>query len=229
MEDSNRPVSSRLPGAVAIGVLVAVGAYVSMFLLAPSARPRLATEDGVIEAATAALFLGAAAVGSVGVLRTGATRIHWLIPLVGLLGFLDEMRFGARIFGFSPPSVNEVEVDSFHDVLTVADRLASDLGLTRGRVALLALAVALVVTAYLFKSDRLKRIPTWLAEHRPIALMLGALGLIMAGVVLDQLGSTSTIVFAEETVEFAASGLVAIAATDIICQDDAVSSVDRLG
>jgi len=145
-----------MPGAVAIGVVVAVGAYVSMFLLMPSARPRLATEDGVIEAATAVLFLGAAAVGSVGVLRSGATRIHSLIPIVGLLGFLDEMRFGARIFGFSPPSVNEVEVDSFHDVLTVADRLASDLGL------------------------------------------------IMAGVVLDQLGSTSTIVFAEETVELAA-------------------------
>ena len=100
-----------MPGAVAIGVLVAVGAYVSMFLLMPSVRPRLATEDGVIEAATAVLFLGAAVIGSVGMLRTGATQIHWLIPIVGLL---------------------------------------------------------------------------------------------MAGVVFDQLGSTSTIVFAEETVEFAA-------------------------
>jgi len=76
VEDSNRPVSSRLPGAVAIGVVVAVGAYVSMFLLVPSARQRLATEDGVIEAATAVLFLGAAVIGSVGMLRSGATRIH---------------------------------------------------------------------------------------------------------------------------------------------------------
>jgi len=138
------------------------------------------------------------------------------------------MRFCARVFGFSPPSVNEVEVDSFHDVLTVADRLAGDLGLTRGRVALSALAVVLVATAYLFKSGRLKRTSTWLVEHRPIALMLGALGLIMAGVVLDQLGSTSTIIFAEETVEFAGSGMVAVATTALICRDVAVSSVDRL-
>ncbi len=218
MADSRRPIANRLPGAVAIGVAVAVAVYAISFAIAPSVRRRLAVEDGIIETTTAVVFLAAAIVGVIGMRRSLAHRAHWLIPLAGLLGFLDEMRFGARAFDITLPSVSGIEIDNLHAMLLVADHRASALGLSHGRIALLAGVAALGAIGFLLRGRKLQRIPHWLAGHCPVSLMLGALALLAAGFGFDQLGSTPALLFAEESCEFAASGLVLVAATCLLAE-----------
>ena len=161
---------TRLPGTVAIGVAVALGVYVMAFFVLASSHDRLVEEDGIIETTTALVFLGAALIGTIAMLTTGARRLYWLVPAFGLFGFLDEMSFGARIFGFPLPVIDGLEVDSFHDVFDLADRLAGDLGISRTMIALLLVSVAALAVTYLLKTGRIRRIPAWFSHHRPILL-----------------------------------------------------------
>jgi hypothetical protein len=220
-----RLIVTRLPGAVAVGVAVAVAVYALSFWSAPSVRGRLAVEDGIIETTTALVFLGAAIIGTLGMLRSPHRGIHWLVPVVGLLGFADEIRFGARIWGVTLPTVSGVEIDNFHAVLLVADRRMGSLGLTHPRMAVAAGIAALGVIAVLIRTKRLRRVLPWLTAHPPMALMLGALGLLAAGFGFDQLGSRPTLLFLEETCEFAASGLVAVAAACLLEETPAAAIV----
>lgn len=227
--DRWRAIATRLPGAVAVGVVVAAAVYALAFWLAPSVRLRLVVEDGIIETTTGLVFLAAAIVGTTGLLRAPSRGIHRLIPLVGLFGFLDEMRLGARVFGFTLPTVSGVEIDNFHAVLLIADRRLAGLGLTHHRIALAAGIAALGAIAILIRTGRKVRLPLWLTADPPVALMLGGLGLLAAGFMFDQLGSRPALLFLEETCEFGASGLVAVAAACLLDRGDARPEGDPPG
>lgn len=98
-------------------------------LLAPLGWPRLRGplfgEDRLVETVTALCFLGAFAAG---------TALAWRIapgrrPLVataaglGLIGFLDEVSFGARMFGWTMPAMpGGGEFDGAHDVVVLTWR-----------------------------------------------------------------------------------------------------------
>ena len=203
------------PAAIALAVAVAVCVYALAFAIVPSARERLIVEDGIIETTTALVFVAAAVIGVAALWRSRRRARWWLIPALGLLGFLDEMSFGARIFGFPLPVIDGMEVDSFHDAFDLADRFAGDLGLSRTMIAAFLAAAALAAGAYLLRTGRMRRIPAWLAAHRPLAIAAAAVGLLLAGIALDLLASGDLAVFAEETAEFGAAGLVAMAAADL--------------
>lgn len=205
-----------LSAAVAVGTAVAVAVYALAYALLPRSRETLITEDGIIETTTALVFLAAALAGAVAMVRRKPPARFWLVPAFGLFGFLDEMSFGARIFGYPLPVIDGMEVDSFHDLFDLADRFAGDLGVSRTAIAAVLAAGCLVLGAFLMRSRRLSRVAQWMSAHRPIALLGGAVGLLLAGIALDLLGTTDLTTFAEETAEFAASGLVAVAAADLI-------------
>jgi hypothetical protein len=198
---------------------VALAVYALAFAIMPSARDRLVTEDGIIETTTAMAFLGAAILGLYAVVTSGARRLYWLIPAFGLFGFLDEMSFGARLFGFPLPVIDGLEIDSFHDIFDLADRAAGDLGVSRTQIAAVLVVAAVAVAVYLVRSGRMRVIPSWLTRHRPILLSAMALGLLLVAIGLDLIGSSTVARFAEETAEFAAAGLVAVAAADIARSD----------
>ena len=162
--------------------------------------------------------LAAAIVGTIAMLRTGAPRINWLIPGFGFLGFLDEMRLGSTFLPFAPPVIDGIEVDSLHDVLVVGDRFLADLGVTRIQVVLaMGLVIAVAIVLLLWKAG-LRSVPTWLAAHRPLTIAAGGAALVLVGLWLDQIGTTRTMRFAEETTEFAAAGLVLVAATALLTE-----------
>ncbi|MCJ7725009.1 MAG: hypothetical protein MUP76_01270 [Acidimicrobiia bacterium] len=218
MTSSRRTAPHRLPGAVAIGLAVAVAVYAAAFVAVPSARHRLAIEDGIIETTTALVFMGSAVFGTIGMLTGRHRPVYWVIPVAGLLGFLDEMRFGGRIFGYSLPGIDGREIDSLHDLLAAAMQV---LGVTRTHLAVIAAVAGAAGVGLLLTGRRLRRLPAWVATHRPLALMAGALAMLAVGFAFDQLGSTTAALFAEETSEFAASGLVAMAAADLLVPAEA--------
>lgn len=89
----------------------------------PALTQRLLSEDGLVENATAASFLLASGL-AVAILResTGHRAFLWTIVALGLLGFLDEISFGERLFGLTMPSVAGMKVDAVHDFFALAIR-----------------------------------------------------------------------------------------------------------
>lgn len=194
-----------------IVVAAAVVICAAAVLAVPGSREALLEEDGPIESATAILYLVAVVFG-VRMARRSGDRILWVVPLFALAGFLDEVSFGTRLFGLSTPTILDVEFDSLHDVVDVADHALAAAGIGRTAAAVAVMTFGALVVALLVATGQALRIVAWL-RHRPqITKLLVALGLLGVAVILDQIATTNTVRFAEETLEFAAAGLVLHAA-----------------
>jgi hypothetical protein len=141
------------------------GAITVALVLAARATPPpddwLIAEDGVLETASAALFLLAAWLAAAGLARApeGAHRALWVVAPLALLGFLDEISFGARLFGWTMPALEGGgEFDGAHDVAIVLHRRASAFFAARPAVAVtVALAAAATALAVLWAVRR----PVW--------------------------------------------------------------------
>jgi hypothetical protein len=118
---------SRHPLAVLLLVIAGDTALVILYAFGP--RAPIFGEDRGIEMATALLFLAAFVFGLLSMRRPGQRDYPVLLPAVaglGLLGFLDEISFGARLFGWSMPQMVEGgEFDGAHDLVILAYRLVS--------------------------------------------------------------------------------------------------------
>lgn len=107
-------------------LLVAVGDVALIAVYALGWRAPIFGEDRALEMTTAFLFLAAFVVGLLSLLRLGARRYPVLLPAgtgLGLLGFLDEISFGARYFGWSMPEMSGGgQFDGAHDLVILTYR-----------------------------------------------------------------------------------------------------------
>jgi hypothetical protein len=101
-----------------------------LHVLAPRLRGPLFGEDRIVETATALLFLAAFIVGFAFLIAHGSRRYRVLLLIassLGLLGFLDEISFGARLFGWSMPEMaGGGEFDGAHDLVILTYRLGAE-------------------------------------------------------------------------------------------------------
>lgn len=97
-----------------------------LYLAVPTTRPLIFEEDGLVETASALLFLLAFAIGVVRIVRHGLTPYSLLLPvatILGLMGFLDEISFGAPWFGWQMPAMpGGGEFDGIHDIFVLIYR-----------------------------------------------------------------------------------------------------------
>ena len=104
-------------------VLVNAAGLVAYFSVAESdpLRDFLVDEDRLIESLSAAVFflafLGGAVLLVRGVRRRFDRRWLMLVTSLGLLGFLDELSYGERIFGLKMPKIAKIKLDAAHDVI----------------------------------------------------------------------------------------------------------------
>jgi len=113
-------------------------------LVWPEARFYVRREDSVVENATAGLFLLAAVLAARYLARGGAPPLPTgMFGVVGLLGFLDELSFGERVFRLEMPTVIGVKVDGVHDLAYVS-YLAVYRSPWSERIAIAGAAVALL-------------------------------------------------------------------------------------
>jgi hypothetical protein len=92
-----------------------------LYLLAPRLRGPLFGEDRLVETITALFFLAAFIIG-VAFLIAHRSRRYRVLQLIAsslaLLGFLDEISFGARLFGWSMPEMlGGGQFDGAHDLV----------------------------------------------------------------------------------------------------------------
>jgi hypothetical protein len=117
---------SRHPFAMIL--LVTAGDAALLVLYAFGPRALIFGEDRGVEMATALLFLAAFVTGTFHLCRSRPRDYPILLPVaavLGLIGFLDETSFGARIFGWSMPAMADGgEFDGAHDLVILIYRLA---------------------------------------------------------------------------------------------------------
>lgn len=110
-------------------------------------------EDRIVEWATALVFLGAAAAALWGLFaqrRSAPLKRQLalgLIGSIGLLGFLDELSFGERLFDLPPFLIAGVKIDGAHDLIDLLNTLRRDMlgsmpGAVKAIVGLAAVAAA---------------------------------------------------------------------------------------
>ena len=81
-------------------------------------------EDGLLEHLSAGICFATFIFGIVLILRNCRYKKMLAgVSFVSLLGFLDEISFGGRIFKIKYPHIFGVRIDGIHDFLTVAKRL----------------------------------------------------------------------------------------------------------
>ncbi len=121
----------------ALAVLDTLGAY-ALWVWLPARRHSLLTEDDFVENLTALCFSGTFLAGLVFALRARdgvGGKTFALLAALGLVGALDEVSFGERLFEWSMPVVAGVKLDAVHDVLYLAYVLVGDWMRTQGHLA----------------------------------------------------------------------------------------------
>ncbi|MBU2612070.1 MAG: hypothetical protein KJ606_14170 [Chloroflexi bacterium] len=162
-------------------------AYILYFQRA-DLRGLLELEDNLLENLTALCFLAAGVLAAYLALREKTNR-GWLIfvAALGFIGFLDEVGFGSRYFGFSTPVIADKPIDSIHDIPVALAKLV-----LRGwqefplPITLAVFAPLLVLTIVIWKHG--KAILGSLIRHLkfpPLILLLLSSALIALAILLD--------------------------------------------
>jgi len=108
----------------AISMLTAFGVFSWM----PNYRGYLFEEDSLIENLSAVFFLLSFFLSLLFFFKSNIHRKALiLISAVGLLGFLDELSFGERLFGFNKPEIHGVQIDGVHDFFDLGYTVISEL------------------------------------------------------------------------------------------------------
>jgi hypothetical protein len=108
----------------------------------PDWRNRMVAEDGPVENATAVFYGLGAGIAALALLRSRGRGWPWWyagVPLLSLLGCLDELSWGERIFGLQMPELLGTRFDTLHDIGVVLKNAVAS------RVLLASLALVLIV------------------------------------------------------------------------------------
>ena len=172
-----------------------------LFIVFPNLRSIFIYEDNFVENLSAILFFISFFVGLIILARFRKARlrkIHYhpgyiAIPILGLIGFLDEISFGERLFGFEVPEVYGAKVASFHDAVDSVDHMLYR-SIKYGDYLLLFLTLAVLIAA-LFgiiklvrryrKYLRFDRILDFSKKHLPFRFLLISLGFILVAMMID--------------------------------------------
>lgn len=188
-------------------LLLSTTAIVCLLFFAALIRPTIMREDGLVESASAALFLFASLLAVWTLATRDLThkrdaRLLLGVSMFSLLLFLSEVSFGARFFDFEmPPMEGGGQFDGGHDIAIILLRMMLKGDATSLVVALCLLLAFVGFLALGYKArDPIRR---FLQDDFHFALLLH-FALLACGVLLDLVPSRK-VSFLEEAVEFTAS------------------------
>lgn len=180
----------------------------AVFLALPALRSQMTEEDRFLEILTALVFAVGFLVGIVAFARRrGAPAFYLIMPACSLLGLLDEVGFGHRLFDFELPRLRHFEIDGVHDLfLVIYDVFVTDNPFYLTCYVVIPL-LALAGGIWLVRSrprwrSRLSRIPATLRRHPPLPYFALAVVLLFVALTIDlDLIETEWLLFLEELLE----------------------------
>lgn len=193
--------------AATIGLAAAALGFAAAYVALPAQRSWFSAENGLVDLATAVLLALVALAGVWAIRRTpGVARWSRLLPAAALLGLMDEVHFGASLFGFQMPRVGPVTVDGLSALLAAGQHLAeTQLGLGPLDLAAGAALVAAVGAFVLARRRRAARATSWLADHPPALHLLASAALVILALAIDLFFEAGALRFTEEWLEFGAA------------------------
>ena len=196
------PLAKHYVIAAAANILI----FSLIYFLAPGFRASLILEDRFMENLTVILYLAGFLLGVTLALRlrTNTQRmVYGMVPLIGLIGLLDELSFGERIFNFTMPTVEGVKIDGVHDVvllMAVALKHPGNLFIYAAILVVGGIIVAWAIPMLIVNIDRMLDMVRVYPTLR-FLLLLVAYGVVAIIIDLD-IAKMETLQFAEELAEF---------------------------
>lgn len=186
--------------------LLNMAIFCSIYIAFPAYRPILGGEDGFVETLSAITFLASFLYGIATFAARSAIvypKLLGLLSLIGLVGFLDEMSFGERLFGLSMPSIGDNKLDAVHDIFTLSYQLYGNVFL----VIIFGVLITVVVLAWLHRTyinANLHR----LVPSQQACMLLGVFAMLLTAAILidlDFLAHGFGFYFLEELLELNAA------------------------
>ena len=189
-----------------ISVLVVCVVYV---WFPTSYRDPFLVEDHLIENLSAVFFLGACVLGFLFFMKTKAHRkIFLLFSAVGLLGFLDELSFGERMFRLSMPRIGGTQIDAAHDFVYLGFGYCKNFARSHPAYTLLLIgigAILMVRATFLYRSRLMDSISS-LQRYPQYILMLICVTLVSCALLIDlEMVSSDLLFMLEEVFEMNAA------------------------
>jgi hypothetical protein len=183
-----RTKTQRPPFGWALIVIMVIAAMLPVDQIAGAERA-LFSEDGLVEDASAAAYAFAAALAAYAV-YTGAEKDKTILVVVLLLSmicFLDEISWGARIFGLQPPEVRDgIAFDGMHDVVMLIEHWLQAQGANRLLLLLIPAASGFAVLSFRYRA-RMAALIAWFNATAPRHYLGISLLLLIFAVFLDLL------------------------------------------
>lgn len=193
-----------------ITFIFSLGTFLIELCLSAFIKFSLYQEDGIVENLTAIIFLCSGIIGLFCFSQWPNKHPNRWIPLsifaIGVLGFLDEISFGERIFRWKPAEFRGDPIDAIHDYLFFAYRLLID-SFTKKQL-LSAAAIIILCTGMLCFRYFPKIKNTWLYIKMSPPLQFMSLAFLFIGIAsvidLEFLGHMDFIYAFEEIFELTA-------------------------
>ncbi len=188
-----------------ITMLTAFGVY----FWVPNYMGYLLNEDSLIENLSAGLYLISFCMGLLFFLKSKMRRKALIVvSAVSLLGFLDELSFGERLFGLDMPLIYGVKIDAAHDFIYLACKVMLKLATTYPTYMILFLLTGIItVTVSLLKHrSKLAKIITSIYHEEPFVFVLFFTILVFFSIVIDlDIVHNKVLVMVEELFEMNAA------------------------
>jgi hypothetical protein len=173
------------------GYLIVEGLILIISFAAYAWNPNLdhyfITEDSLIENSTAIFFITAFFLGLWMLAKRKAHKLSFmLIAGLGLLGFLDELSFGERIFHFHASAIRGVKIDAVHDLFDVGYRIWQSSNHKVASIAILAGIIGLVFLLLLIKYRAKTKMMIKSIPRYPQYILMGFFAInIMLALIID--------------------------------------------
>ena len=168
----------------------------ALFIIFPDLKSIFIHEDNFVENLSAILFFLSFFAGLIALIGFKKPHHHpgyIAIPILGLIGFLDEISFGERLFRLEVPEVYGAKVASFHDAIDSIDHVLYR-SVKYGDYWLLFLMLAILTAALFVVVKLLRRYKRYLRfdkildlskRHPPFRFLLISLGFILIAMMID--------------------------------------------
>ena len=108
-----------------LAVLLLASSFALSFIT-PDFLESISKEDHLLENLSTGLLLGTAFFGLVNwKQRQADTTAIGVYTILAIIGFLDEVSFGQRLIGFTPPMAGGTSLDGFHDLANMLRKIIS--------------------------------------------------------------------------------------------------------
>ena len=108
-----------------LAVLLLASSFALSFII-PDFLKSISKEDHLLENLSTGLLLGTAFFGLINwKQRQANTTAITVYTILAIIGFLDEVSFGQRLIGFTPPMAGGTSLDGFHDLANMFRKIIS--------------------------------------------------------------------------------------------------------